>query len=400
MCHWRNREAIHRVEFNLGCSTAVAMAVLVEWILWWSWNHFQETFGKTTSPSCVTWIRGWKPHNSLHFSFLFLFFPPIFLLFSFSFFLFFIPLFPFLSPPQAWPYPDALSIQSSPAGPHLTDPTWSSPADRPPALLLRASQPPPALSFSFPQPRAPRPHHHLHRRCYISRGPLLACALRRQPLLYQCCQQRRRGQGWCPSSTPSLFVAPLLDPPASLLYPVVHCTYRPPVGPPEGKVEKSGVELRGSGQSCVFSASPWLNRARERVLCPAPAPKMFFWHSSSKNSLRNCCESYTKGPSLYAWHAEVVCNHLYAYRWCFVIIACMHTWSGINYNHDACMPRCVFIIYLLLMSYLLVLFIFNYSFIFIFPFFLSILFIYFICSWFSLFLLLFSRNSSLSLIYF
>jgi hypothetical protein len=71
------------------------------------------------------------------------------------------------------------------------------------------------------------------------------------------------------------------------------------VGPPEGKVEKSGVELRGSGQSCVFSASPWLNRARERVLCPAPAPKMFFWHNSSKNSLRNSCESYTKGPSLY-----------------------------------------------------------------------------------------------------
>jgi hypothetical protein len=175
-----------------------------------------------------------------------------------------------------------------------------------------------------------------------------------------------------------------------------------PWGPLRERLKSRGWSCEGAGKAAFFQHHPgWI--ALESGFCAQhPRQRCFFGTTPPKTAYETPARAIPKDPPYirYAWHAEVVCNHLYAYRWCFVIIACMHTWSGINYNHDACMPRCVFIIYLLLMSYLLVLFIFNYSFIFIFPFFLSILFIYFICSWFSLFLLLFSRNSSLSLIYF
>jgi hypothetical protein len=83
-------------------------------ILWWSWNRFAETFGKTASRGYGRWMREWNDHNTLLVLLLFSFLFPFFFIFSFTFpshfFLFFSPPYPLFSTTTAPP----LSIHSHP----------------------------------------------------------------------------------------------------------------------------------------------------------------------------------------------------------------------------------------------------------------------------------------------
>jgi hypothetical protein len=83
--------------------TAPAPALLVEWLLWWSWSHF----GKHLANGFTSWIEIVKSQNwpCLHFFFFLLSFL-FFIFFSSPFFL--LSLFLFSSPflfPSSPPYP-------------------------------------------------------------------------------------------------------------------------------------------------------------------------------------------------------------------------------------------------------------------------------------------------------